>query len=82
MDYLIRRIKLADVTGEHARQMLRREWLVTNGLGGYASGTISGSGLSCSTTLPNTFASRMAARSRSAAKNRAGLKILWLAAIT
>src|SRR5437764_2102570 len=42
MDYLIRRIKLADVTGEHARQMLRREWLVTNGLGGYASGTISG----------------------------------------
>src|SRR5437660_5434404 len=43
MDYLIRRIKLADVTGEHARQMLRREWLVTNGLGGYASGTISGS---------------------------------------
>src|SRR5438477_733164 len=43
MDYLIRRIKLADVTGEHARQMLRREWLVTNGLGGYASGTICGS---------------------------------------
>src|SRR2546429_8971065 len=42
MDYLIRRIKLADVTGEHARQLLRREWLVTNGLGGYASGTISG----------------------------------------
>src|SRR6184192_1773323 len=43
MDYLIRRIKLADVSGEQARHMLRREWLVTNGLGGYASGTISGS---------------------------------------
>src|SRR5438045_8882556 len=42
MDYLIRRIKLADVTGEHARRLLRREWLATNGLGGYASGTISG----------------------------------------
>ena len=43
MDHLIRRIKLVDVTGEEARQLLRREWLMTNGLGGYASGTISGS---------------------------------------
>ena len=43
MENLIRRIKLGHVTGELARQLLRREWLVTNGLGGYASGTISGS---------------------------------------
>src|SRR4051812_10278548 len=42
MDKLIRRIDLAGAKGESARQLLRREWLVTNGLGGYASGTISG----------------------------------------
>src|SRR5436189_6025277 len=42
MDKLIRRIDLAGATQENARQLLRREWLVTNGLGGYASGTISG----------------------------------------
>src|SRR6202008_37519 len=29
-------------TADSARTLLRREWLVTNGLGGYASGTISG----------------------------------------
>ena len=28
--------------GKHASQLLTSEWLVTNGLGGYASGTISG----------------------------------------
>ena len=40
---LIRRIDLRHARGEEARQLLRREWLTTNGLGGYASGTISGS---------------------------------------
>ncbi len=32
-----------NANGERVRDMLRREWIVTNGLGGYASGTISGS---------------------------------------
>src|SRR5207302_3792958 len=43
METLVRRINLRDCAGEEARQLLRREWLVTNGLGGYASATISGS---------------------------------------
>jgi predicted glycogen debranching enzyme len=43
MDKLVRRIDFASVQGENARELLRREWLATNGLGGYASGTISGS---------------------------------------
>src|SRR3954454_13532816 len=43
MQNLIRRINLRDTSGEEARQLLRREWLVTNGLGGDASATISGS---------------------------------------
>src|SRR5690349_19181481 len=38
----VRRIELKGAPGEEARQLLRREWLATNGLGGYASGTISG----------------------------------------
>lgn len=38
----IRRIDLKQAQAEQARQLLRREWLATNGLGGYASGTISG----------------------------------------
>ncbi|HEY0455155.1 MAG TPA: amylo-alpha-1,6-glucosidase [Verrucomicrobiae bacterium] len=42
MAKLVRKIDLANSQGETTRQMLRREWLVTNGLGGYASGTISG----------------------------------------
>ncbi len=42
MHRLIRKINLAHARGEDARELLRREWLVTNGLGGYASGTISG----------------------------------------
>src|SRR5687767_4958232 len=42
MNALIRRIDLQH--GQHdSRERLRREWLLTNGLGGYASGTISGS---------------------------------------
>jgi predicted glycogen debranching enzyme len=42
MDKIIRRIDLTRARGDDARQLLRREWLATNGLGGYASGTISG----------------------------------------
>lgn len=37
-----RRIDLAQAEVENAREILRREWLITNGLGGYGSGTISG----------------------------------------
>src|SRR5215468_3490279 len=43
MEKLIRKIDLTRARGEDVRQLLRREWLATNGLGGYASGTISGS---------------------------------------
>ncbi|HWQ91143.1 MAG TPA: glycogen debranching enzyme N-terminal domain-containing protein, partial [Clostridia bacterium] len=39
---LTRRIDLTKTRGKDARLLLGREWLVTNGLGGYASGTISG----------------------------------------
>jgi len=42
MENLIRRIHLHEARGDDVRQLLRRQWLVTNGLGGYASGTISG----------------------------------------
>src|SRR5258708_21025388 len=42
MDTVVRRIDFRNASGEVARQLLRREWLATNGLGGYASGTISG----------------------------------------
>lgn len=42
MEKLIRRINLRDLAGEQARERLQQEWLVTNGLGGYASGTVSG----------------------------------------
>ncbi|MEA3209842.1 MAG: hypothetical protein QOE70_2899 [Chthoniobacter sp.] len=42
MTKLIRKIDLAQAEAENARDLLRREWLMTNGLGGYASGTISG----------------------------------------
>src|SRR5215471_14803948 len=38
----VRRIDLRQVRGQNARELLRQEWLVTNGLGGYASATISG----------------------------------------
>src|ERR1043165_7394488 len=37
-----RTIDIAKAQAEHAREILRREWLLTNGLGGYASGTICG----------------------------------------
>src|SRR4051812_44878729 len=39
---LTRRIDFARASTDEAKQWLNREWLVTNGLGGYASGTISG----------------------------------------
>ena len=38
----IRRIDIAQAQAGNAREILRREWLITNGLGGYGSGTISG----------------------------------------
>src|SRR5689334_20805774 len=43
MEKLVRRIDFTSAQGESVRELLRREWLATNGLGGYASGTISGS---------------------------------------
>ena len=39
---LVRRIDVGKVNGEEARHLLHQQWLVTNGLGGYSSGTISG----------------------------------------
>ncbi|HEY1489565.1 MAG TPA: glycogen debranching enzyme N-terminal domain-containing protein, partial [Verrucomicrobiae bacterium] len=42
MQKLIRRINLRNLTDDEVRSHLTQEWLVTNGLGGYASGTISG----------------------------------------
>jgi predicted glycogen debranching enzyme len=43
MEKVIRRIDFAGARGGNLRELFRREWLITNGLGGYASGTISGS---------------------------------------
>src|SRR5215204_472503 len=40
--HLVRTIDIAKAQQAEPRQLLRREWLITNGLGGYASGTISG----------------------------------------
>ncbi|HYG21872.1 MAG TPA: amylo-alpha-1,6-glucosidase [Verrucomicrobiae bacterium] len=42
MQKLIRRIELDAAHPDEARRFLNQEWLVTNGLGGYASGTVSG----------------------------------------
>jgi predicted glycogen debranching enzyme len=39
---LLRKVDLSAARSDTARALLRREWLITNGLGGYASGTISG----------------------------------------
>ena len=39
---LIRRIDLRQVRAEDASRLLRQEWLASNGVGGYASGTIAG----------------------------------------
>ncbi len=39
---ITRKIDLAQAQARNVREILRREWLITNGLGGYGSGTISG----------------------------------------
>jgi predicted glycogen debranching enzyme len=39
---LVRRVSLTNTDGADADRVLTREWLVTNGLGGYASGTVAG----------------------------------------
>src|SRR5687768_2948239 len=39
---LVRSIDFAGASGEKLRDLLLNQWLVTNGLGGYASGTIAG----------------------------------------
>src|SRR5512147_546212 len=39
---IVRRVEIAGVHGKRATHLLRQEWLATNGLGGYASGTIAG----------------------------------------
>lgn len=43
MEKLIRQIEIPPASDPRSREVLRRHWLVTNGLGGYASGTIGGS---------------------------------------
>jgi predicted glycogen debranching enzyme len=43
MEKLVRTIDLDHPEPETTRELLRREWLLANGLGGYAAGTISGS---------------------------------------
>jgi predicted glycogen debranching enzyme len=40
--HLVRTIDIAKAQQVEPRQLLRREWIITNGLGGYASGSISG----------------------------------------
>src|SRR5438045_2230637 len=42
MEKLIRTINFRGAHSDDTRHLLHREWLVTNGLGGYASGTLSG----------------------------------------
>jgi predicted glycogen debranching enzyme len=42
MQSLVRSIHLKEAKGEELRQLLHREWIITNGLGGYSSATISG----------------------------------------
>jgi predicted glycogen debranching enzyme len=42
VEEIIRQISLRDVSVDVARHSVQQEWLVTNGLGGYSSGTISG----------------------------------------
>jgi predicted glycogen debranching enzyme len=42
MEKLIRRIELPQTRDENAKTTLRQQWLIGNGLGGYASGTIAG----------------------------------------
>jgi predicted glycogen debranching enzyme len=42
MSNLVRSIDFTGASGEKLRDLLHNQWLVTNGLGGYASGTIAG----------------------------------------
>src|SRR5205085_5079320 len=42
MPNLVRKIDFSGAASDTVPQLLHREWLVTNGLGGYASGTVSG----------------------------------------
>jgi predicted glycogen debranching enzyme len=42
MEDLVRRMPWQGTTAKEVQPLLDREWLVTNGLGGYASGTVSG----------------------------------------
>src|SRR3954469_20359311 len=42
MEKLIRRISFRDASHDDVQRQLTQEWLVANGLGGYASGTLSG----------------------------------------
>jgi predicted glycogen debranching enzyme len=42
MTNIVRRVLLSEEYARNPAELLAREWLVTNGLGGYASGTISG----------------------------------------
>jgi predicted glycogen debranching enzyme len=42
MDSLVRRMPWQETAAKEVEPLLDREWLVTNGLGGYASGTVSG----------------------------------------
>ena len=42
MGDVVRRMSWSGANPAEAELLLRREWLVTNGLGGYASGTIAG----------------------------------------
>src|SRR5947209_8585868 len=42
MNNLVRRMPWSEARGDKLELLLSREWLVTNGLGGYASGTVSG----------------------------------------
>ena len=42
MPELIRRLSFTEEDARDGESLLRREWLVTNGLGGFASGSIGG----------------------------------------
>ena len=42
MAIVTREMSLSGDTKERSKQLLEWEWLVTNGLGGYASGTLLG----------------------------------------
>src|SRR4051812_30925323 len=43
LDSVVRRLELPDEPMARATKLVESEWLVTNGLGGYSSGTVAGS---------------------------------------